>query len=81
VQVDLSKRYGCLAGGVNDVKTHAWFRSIDFAALRQRSIPAPHLPRVTGPGDTSNFEDYSDLLPMEHEFRLTAEQQALFSGF
>lgn len=25
-QVDLSKRYGCLAGGVNDIKCHPWFR-------------------------------------------------------
>ena len=41
MQVDLSKRYGCLAGGVNDIKTHPWFRPLDFAALKQRTLQPP----------------------------------------
>lgn len=40
-QVDLSKRYGCLAGGPADVKAHPFFRPLDFAALRARTLPAP----------------------------------------
>jgi hypothetical protein len=41
MQVDLSKRYGCLVGGVNDIKTHPWFRPLDFAALKQRTLQPP----------------------------------------
>ena len=40
-QVDLSKRYGCLAGGVNDIKSHPWFRSLDFAALKHGTTTPP----------------------------------------
>jgi hypothetical protein len=39
--VDLSKRYGCLAGGVNDIRSHPWFRPLDFAALKSRQLAAP----------------------------------------
>lgn len=41
LQADLSKRIGCLAGGARDVKMHAWFRSINFLALKAKKIPAP----------------------------------------
>ena len=80
LQVDLSKRYGCLAGGINDIKSHPWFRSVDFQALRQRSLPAPIRPAVAGPDDTSNFEE-QDLPPLSHEFVLSQAEQALFTGF
>lgn len=41
LQPDLSKRYGCLAAGAGDIKSHPWFRSVDFAGLRSRQVPAP----------------------------------------
>ena len=41
LQVDLSKRYGCLAGGVLDVREHPWFRPVDFGALKQRTLEPP----------------------------------------
>lgn len=31
--------------------------------------------------DTSNFEDYSELPPLEHGPELSEAQQALFAGF
>ena len=40
-QVDLSKRYGCLARGALDIREHPWFRSLDFGALKQRSLEPP----------------------------------------
>lgn len=33
------------------------------------------------PDDTSNFEDYSHLEPLEHAFALSSAEQALFAGF
>ena len=41
LQTDLSKRYGCLAGGTNDIKMHQWFRSVNFSALKTRKMEAP----------------------------------------
>ena len=41
VQVDLSKRYGNLSGGVADIKTHAWFRSLDWDGCLARKLPPP----------------------------------------
>ncbi|PRW56166.1 cAMP-dependent kinase catalytic subunit beta isoform X6 [Chlorella sorokiniana] len=81
LQVDLSKRYGCLAGGVNDIKSHPWFRPLDFAALKHRTAMPPIRPSVRSADDASNFDDYSDLGPMQHAFQLSATEQALFVGF
>jgi len=81
LQTDLSKRLGCLAGGANDVKQHAWFRDINFAALKLGKVKPPIKPTVTFAEDTSNFEDYGDLGPLKSDIVLTDEEQAGFSGF
>lgn len=41
LQVDLSKRYGCLVSGVNDIKSHPWLRSIDWGALKTGKLEPP----------------------------------------
>ncbi|KAG4066565.1 hypothetical protein HA402_007201 [Bradysia odoriphaga] len=60
LQVDLTKRYGNLKAGVNDIKGHKWFASTDWIAVFQKKIEAPFIPRCKGPGDTSNFDDYEE---------------------
>lgn len=60
LQVDLTKRYGNLKAGVNDIKNHKWFASTDWIAIFQKKIEAPFIPRCKGPGDTSNFDDYEE---------------------
>lgn len=57
---DLTKRYGNLKGGVQDIKTHRWFADIDWDALAQKKIPAIYKPTVKSKGDTSNFSTYPD---------------------
>uniref|UniRef100_A0A8C6TXH6 cAMP-dependent protein kinase catalytic subunit alpha n=1 Tax=Neogobius melanostomus TaxID=47308 RepID=A0A8C6TXH6_9GOBI len=55
LQVDLTKRFGNLRNGVNDIKGHKW--------LKVRWLPlveAPFIPKCKGPGDTSNFDDYDE---------------------
>lgn len=59
---DLTKRYGCLKGGAEDIKRHKWFTSVDFSALYNRTLTAPVIPRVSGAADTSNFDPYPDSL-------------------
>jgi len=60
LQVDLTKRYGNLKNGVADIKSQKWFASTDWIALYQKKIEAPFLPKVKGPGDCSNFDDYEE---------------------
>lgn len=60
LQVDLTKRYGNLKNGVNDIKSHKWFASTDWIAVFQKKVEAPFIPRCKGPGDTSNFDDYEE---------------------
>merc|ERR1719189_1906983 len=60
LQVDLTKRYGNLRNGVNDIKNHKWFAITEWIAVYQRKIEAPFIPKVKAPGDTSNFDDYEE---------------------
>lgn len=38
LQVDLTKRYGNLKNGVNDIKNHRWFSSTDWIAVYQKKV-------------------------------------------
>jgi len=40
LQVDLTKRYGNLKNGVNDIRSHKWFASTDFIAIYQKKVNA-----------------------------------------
>jgi serine/threonine protein kinase len=38
LQVDLTKRYGNLKNGVQDIRGHKWFSSTDWIAIYQRRV-------------------------------------------
>lgn len=38
LQVDLTKRFGNLKNGVNDIKNHRWFSSTDWIAIYQKKV-------------------------------------------
>ena len=81
LQADLTKRYGNLKGGAKDIKSHPWFAGLDWNALTRRATTAPIRPPVSGANDTSQFDDYSDVGPLVHEFELTDEDQMAFQDF
>jgi len=58
LQVDLTKRYGNLRNGVNDIKNHKWFSSTEWEEVYQKKVEPPFVPKCKGAGDTSNFDDY-----------------------
>lgn len=60
---DLSKRFGNLKDGVQDIKRHKWFAGVDWDKLVTLEIPAPYVPKLAHEGDTSNFDSY----PEDHE--------------
>lgn len=57
---DLTKRFGNLKAGPEDIKTHKWFQGLDWEKLKCLEIPAPYIPKVTSPGDTCNFDTYDE---------------------
>eukprot|EP00397_Hematodinium_sp_SG-2012_P016647 GEMP01016993.1.p1 GENE.GEMP01016993.1~~GEMP01016993.1.p1 ORF type:complete len:319 (+),score=54.00 GEMP01016993.1:288-1244(+) len=57
---DLSKRYGNLKNGSEDILKCKWFGNIDFVEILAQSIVAPFKPAMTNEQDTSNFEDIPD---------------------
>jgi protein kinase A len=46
---DLSKRFGNLVDGVNDIKDHRFFASMDWTALLAKRIDAPYVPTIAKP--------------------------------
>ena len=38
LQVDLTKRYGNLKNGVQDIKSHKWFTAVDWIAVYQKRV-------------------------------------------
>ncbi|XP_036071041.1 myotonin-protein kinase isoform X2 [Oryzias melastigma] len=47
--------------GSSDFKSHLFFHSVDWDSLHD--LPAPFLPEVSNPTDTSNFDIVEDCLP------------------
>ncbi|ORX98577.1 kinase-like protein [Basidiobolus meristosporus CBS 931.73] len=71
---DLTKRYGNLKGGVQDIKNHKWFAEIDWNRLERLEVQPPIVPIVTSDGDTSNYDMYQETndiygMPTEDPFR------------
>jgi len=60
LQVDLTKRYGNLKNGVNDIKGHKWFATTDWIAVYQKKVAAPFRPSLRSADDTSNFNSYEE---------------------
>ncbi|CDH55220.1 camp-dependent protein kinase 5 [Lichtheimia corymbifera JMRC:FSU:9682] len=57
---DLTRRYGNLKSGAEDVKRHPWFAAVDFDLVASRQIRAPYIPHIRGNGDTSHFDKYPE---------------------
>lgn len=58
--VDVSKRLGNIAGGASRVKSHEWFKDIDWDKMYRREVQGPIVPHLRGPADTRNFDEYED---------------------
>lgn len=57
---DLSKRYGNLKNGVNDIKEHRFFKNMDWGDLIKGKINPIYKPKVSSNGDVNNFNTYDD---------------------
>jgi hypothetical protein len=77
--VDPSKRLGSGATGSADVKKHKWFRGVDWDLVKNREIPPPWVPSMTGEDDTQYYDEYPDSTDKVDE--PPEEDQALFTDF
>ncbi len=59
LQVDLTKRFGNLKNGVEDIKGHKWFGTTDWIAIYEKKVDAPFKPKCVD-GDASNFDEYDE---------------------
>lgn len=57
LQVDLSRRYGNLKNGVNDIKNHLWFESIDWLLLLNKKITPSYIPSIDTEGDHTSYQE------------------------
>ena len=60
LEPDLSKRYGNLKDGVNDIKNHAFFKSMNWDKLLRQEIEAPFIPKLKGDNELKYYNVYPD---------------------
>ncbi|CAO3588305.1 unnamed protein product [Absidia cylindrospora] len=78
---DLSKRYGNLKAGSDDIKHHAWFEGVDFHRLLAKQIRAPYVPTIRGDGDASHFDKYPETNEQYGVNGLNDPYRSLFLSF
>lgn len=78
-----ANRFGCLARGDIDIRDHPWLAVIDTDKLLNKKIPAPWVPQIKDPLDTSHFDSYRHVEnePQSHKPHLSSHQQELFRDF
>ncbi|CAG0897132.1 unnamed protein product [Darwinula stevensoni] len=60
LQVDLTKRFGNLKNGVDDIRNHKWFATTDWIAIYQRKAQVFLKPRIKHDGDAMHFANYTE---------------------
>jgi len=51
-----NKRLGCLDKGEEDIRTHSFFRRLDWAKIEAREVQPPFKPKITDPRLGENFD-------------------------
>uniref|UniRef100_A0A674MTN5 Protein kinase C n=1 Tax=Takifugu rubripes TaxID=31033 RepID=A0A674MTN5_TAKRU len=78
---DPSRRLGV----VGDIRTHPFFRTINWSALEKREVEPPFKPKVKSPSDCSNFDrEFLNEKPrLSHGDKMLIDSmdQAAFAGF
>eukprot|EP00218_Dolichomastix_sp_CCMP3274_P014268 CAMPEP_0170138920 /NCGR_PEP_ID=MMETSP0033_2-20121228/5288_1 /TAXON_ID=195969 /ORGANISM="Dolichomastix tenuilepis, Strain CCMP3274" /LENGTH=899 /DNA_ID=CAMNT_0010374987 /DNA_START=95 /DNA_END=2794 /DNA_ORIENTATION=- len=79
--VNPTKRLGMLKAGALDVKKHPWYKDLDWAALENRTLTPPYIPKLKANDDTSHF-DYFDIEEPQPGSEFTARvDDSIFADF
>ena len=57
-------RLGKGKGGMQEIKQHSWFKTMDWKQLYERKLPAFHTISLVDEFDASNFDNVSDSTPL-----------------
>ena len=60
VERDISKRYGNLKNGVEDIKNHEFFKSMNWDKLLKQEISADFIPKIKQDNKLSYYDFYPD---------------------
>ena len=60
LEPDLSRRYGNLKNGVNDIKNHLFFKSLNWDKLLRQEIEAPFIPKLKGDNELKYYNVYPE---------------------
>lgn len=73
LQVDPMRRLGYQSADGEAIKSHPWFRTVDWEKMENQKCRAPFIPRLASALDTSCFDRYDDSTNMslpspKHDF-------------
>merc|ERR1719312_1727049 len=79
------KRLGCMEKGGEEIKTHLFFKMINWAKVEAREVQPPFKPKIKHRKDVSNFDrqftsEGTDLTPTDKLFMMNLDQNE-FAGF
>ena len=57
---DERHRLGSGVGGIKEVISHPWFKTINWTELVHKRTPVPFKPSIRSPEDTSNFDEVEE---------------------
>jgi len=79
LQADVTKRYGCMKAGADDIRNHPYLKPLDWAAMLARTDDGPFKPRMRKDDDTSAFDDYTgESLPVGKPVKQADEEKFSF---
>ena len=82
LEPDLTKRYGNLHNGAEDIKSDRWFQGIDWVLANQAKLRPPYIPTTSSECDTRNFDRYDEYTPEDSADRVVSEDfNILFKDF
>jgi len=60
LQIDTTKRFGCLANGTDDIKNHLYFQRINWLSLYEKKVHSEYKPQIFPGREYEYFEEKKD---------------------
>ncbi|ORX52988.1 hypothetical protein BCR36DRAFT_582390 [Piromyces finnis] len=81
---DPRKRLGASQADAKEIKSHPYFKNVDWQAMLEKRVPVPYVPKFKGKLDVSHFDEEFTNEPIQLspiQCNLNANEQELFRGF